>query len=291
VPPEASAGRQGGATLSPQPPEESPQRQEYQPRSSLTPPSRTPWIVLGVALLVAVAAAVLWYLQRPAGPAAPPAPAQPVESPAAAPSGPAPAVDAARVRELLEAVSPDARFRRWLEGDLVRRWVVVTDNLAEGVSPRGQLGFLAPSRQFSVVRRGKKLAIAPDSYRRYDEFADVVATVNAQAVALAYRELHPVLEAAYRALGYPDASLDRVTAKALQRIEKAPVREGEVAVEGGGGPYMFADPQLENLGAVEKHLLRMGPRNTRLLQAKAREILQELGLRSAGEAGPAAPRR
>jgi hypothetical protein len=266
-----------------------PQQPEYQPRSALTPPSRTPWILLAVAVLAAAGAAVLWYLQRPpAGPVAAPAP-PPVEAPPAAPPGPAPAVDAARVRSLLESVSPDARFRRWLpEADLVRRWAVVTDNLAEGVSPRGQLGFLAPARPFSAKRRGKKYVIAPDSYRRYDEIADVVATVDAQALARAYRELHPVLEAAYRALGYPEASLDRVTARALQRIEAAPVRDGEVFVEDEGGVYVFADSRLENLGAVEKHLLRMGPRNTRLLQAKAREVLEALGLRSAPDAGPAA---
>jgi len=260
----------------------------------LTPPSRTPWIVLALAVLVAVGAAVFWYLRRPpAEPVAAPGAAPSVEDqPAAAPSGPVPAVDAARVRSLLESVSHDARFSRWLaEGDLVRRWVVVTDNLAEGVSPRGQLGFLAPARPFSAMRRGKKDVIAPDSYRRYDEFADVVASVDAQALARVYRELHPVLEAAYRALGYPEASLDRVTAKALQRIEAAPVRDGEVVVEGKGGVFVFAEAELENLGAVEKHLLRMGPRNTRLLQAKGREILQALGLPSAREIGPTgAPR-
>jgi hypothetical protein len=266
---------------------------EYQPKSALTPPSRAPWIVLAVALLVAAGAALLWYLQRPpARPEAAPAPAASAEAPPAAPSGPAPVVDAARVRSLLEPVSPDSRFRRWLlEGDPVRRWVVVTDNLAEGVSPRGQLGFLAPGSPFSVTRRGGKHVIAPDSYRRYDEVADVVASVDAQALARVYRELHPVLEAAYRALGYPEASLDRVTAKALHRIETAPVRDGEVAVEDEGGLYVFAEARLESLGAVEKHLLRMGPRNTRLLQAKAREILQALGLRAAPEVGPTgAPR-
>jgi Protein of unknown function (DUF3014) len=279
--------------LSRPPPEESPQQPEYQPRSALKPPSPTPWIVLGLALLVAAGAAVVWYVHRsPAEPVAATAPAPSGEAaPEAAPPGPPPAVGAARVRSLLESVSPDARFRRWLaEGDLVRRWVVVTDNLAEGVSPRGQLGFLAPGRPFSVMRRGGKDVIAPDSYRRYDELADVVASVDATALAGAYRELHPVLEAAYRALGYPEGSLDGVTARALRRIEMAPVRDGEVVVE-GEGPFVFADARLESLGAVEKHLLRMGPRNTRLLQAKAREILQALGLRSAPEAGPTgAPR-
>lgn len=262
------------------------------------PPSRAPWVVLMLAVLAAAGAAVVWYARRQARPAAAPPPSPPAasapsaEAPQAeAPPGPAPQAGAGRVRSLLEPASPDPRFRRWLfEGDLVRRWVVVTDNLAEGVSPRGQLSFLGPARPFSVRRRGRREVIAAESYRRYDDFADIVATVDAPALAQAYRALHPALEAAYRALGYPEASLDRVTARALRRIEAAPVRDGEVAVVGSDGTWAFADARLENLGAVEKHLLRMGPRNTRILQAKARQILDALRLppAAAGAAGTGA---
>ncbi len=152
------------------------------------------------------------------------------------------------------------------------------NNLAEGVSPRKQLAFLAPPAPFAAASHGGKSVIAPEAYRRYDGFADVAAAIDAQAVANAYRVLHPALEAAYRALGYPDGVLDRVTARALGRILAAPVEDGEVAVESQGGGYAFADPKLERLDAVDKHLLRMGPRNTRLIQAKCREILQALGL-------------
>jgi hypothetical protein len=56
------------------------------------------------------------------------------------------------------------------------------------------------------------------------------------------------------------------------------VREGPVLVEPDGAVYAFADPKLEALGPVEKHLLRMGPRNARLVQQKAREIETSLGL-------------
>jgi hypothetical protein len=252
------------------------------------PSSRATWIVFALAVVAAAALVALWVRQRPATPpAAVPAATPPAPSPSTPPPGPAPTVDADRVRSLLESVSTNALFRRWLaEGDLVRRWVVVTDNLAEGVTPRKQLGFLAPSRAFSVVERGDKSIIAPDSYRRYDDFADAVISVDAQVLAKVYRELHPVVEAAYRALGYPGASLDHVTARALHRIEAAPVKQGEVLVERQGVTFVFADSRLENLGQVEKHLLRMGPRNTLLLQAKAREIQQALGLPAAtGGAG------
>ena len=47
-------------------------------------------------------------------------------------------------------------------------------------------------------------------------------------------------------------------------------------LEAKGALYKFAYDQLEAQGPIEKHLLRMGPRNTRLIQAKAREILSAL---------------
>ena len=45
-----------------------------------------------------------------------------------------------------------------------------------------------------------------------------------------------------------------------------------------GAIWRYAADELESQGPVEKHLLRMGPRNTKLIQAKAREIAQALEL-------------
>jgi len=187
---------------------------------------------------------------------------------------PAATATTAQARALLESVSKDSRFRSWLtERDLVRRWVVVTDNIAEGVSPRRALDFLAPHTPFSVARSGNGLVIAPESYGRYDELVDTVRSVDATELAKAYRRLHPVLEAASRLLGYPAGSLDRATFAALRRIERAPAPETAAYVTDLGGAYAFEDPQLERLPDLEKQLLRMGPRNEHVLQAKAQEIL------------------
>src|SRR6266496_1199665 len=254
------------------------------PRSGLRRPSRAPWIVLALVLLAAAGAALWWFRQQERALTTPPgAPTPPAVETTPSVPAPVPAVDTNRVQKLLEAVSPHALFRRGLaEGDLTRRWVVVTDNLAEGVSPRKQLAFLAPAGAFSIATRRGETVIAPGSYQRYDAFGDAVASVDAAALVKVYRELHPVLEAAYRALGYPGASLDAVSLRALRRIEAAPVKDGDVAVKGDRGVFVFDDPRREELGEVEKHLLRMGPRNTRLLQAKAKEIAQAL-------AAPATP--
>jgi hypothetical protein len=241
------------------------------------------WLLVLVAVAALAGGGAWWWFHREAGP--------PTVSPMAAPApvAPAPAADpikpvgADRVRELLEGMSVSAVFRSWLaQGDVVERWAVVTDNLAEGVSPRARLRFLAPRDGFKTARRGDKQVISAAGYARYDLFADGVGSVDVAAAVRAYRELHGLLEVAYRAIGYPEGSLDRVTAAALKRLAAAPARDGDVFVEAGGpGPgaiWFFTDPELERLGAVEKHLLRMGPRNTRIIQAKARQLERALGL-------------
>src|SRR5260370_940147 len=238
------------------------------------------WLAVAAAA-VAIIAGVALYLRPPA--AAPPAP--PVQvvvapPPAKAPDAtlPSAAESDALVRKLLAALSPRPELARWLaDSDLINRWVVIADNLAEDVTPRKQLGFLKPAKPFSL--RGGR--IDERSYARYDGFADVIASVDAKGFAAAVRELRPFLEAAYHQLGYPDKSVDELARRALQRLINAPVAEGELAVTPKGALYKFADEKLEAQGAVEKHLLRMGPRNTKLIQSKAREIAAALDLRLA----------
>jgi len=106
--------------------------------------TRAAWIAVVVVGFAAGALLAWWYRSRPAAP--------PAEAPLALPPGPPPTVDPARVRSLLESVSPSAAFRSWLaHDDLVRRWAAVTANLAQGESPRTHLGFLAPARPFSAI--------------------------------------------------------------------------------------------------------------------------------------------
>lgn len=254
------------------------------PRTSLRRSRRLPWALLAAALAGAGAYAAFLFLRADEQPPAGGAPDASASAPSATaePAPPAPderPVDAAGAKPLLEGVSDDTLFRKWLgEADLIRRIVLVIDNVAEGVSPRLPLRSLGPSSPFSVERRGEAFVIAPESYARYDAVARAIESLDARALASAYRRLRGVLEPAHRALGYPEASLDDVVGRALYRIESAPVAEGDVSVVDQGGVWTFTDARLERLRPVEKHLLRMGPRNTLRVQAKARELREALQL-------------
>jgi hypothetical protein len=257
-----------------------------QPKSSLRRTSRAPLLLALLALVGAGIFLALRFTREPA-PAEPETAAQapvsaepaPTTEPAAEPGAEA-TIDPGEVRARLETVSPNETFRGWLaQGDLLRRAAVVIDNLGEGVSPRAQLLFLAPDRPFTTAARGDGAAvIAPASYERYDRFAETIASIDAPALATAYHALRPALQSAYRALGARDPSIDAAIARALGRIAAAPVWNGDVVVEDDDGVFVYADPRLERLPEVEKHLLRMGPRNTRLLQDKAKAILEAAAL-------------
>src|SRR5262249_16011549 len=146
-----------------------------------------------------------------------PPPAPPPE-PVAQQQAPAPPADV----KLPTAEESDARIRaaaaglssrpEWAEGlkqsSLLERWVVVTDDLSEGVSPRQQLGFLGPSKPFHAQQKRNKIYIDARSYARYNTFADVVASIDAKGFANLVRDLHPWLQAAYHALGYPNRNID-----------------------------------------------------------------------------------
>ncbi len=250
-------------------------------RPTLKRSSRLPAIVVSLAVAGGGGFLAWRYLTRDAQVLPPPPPSAasaPADADAAATAeGPAPAPST--TTGLLEAVSTNALLRKALaEGDVVRRWAVVAANLALGESPRRELASLAPAGKFSVTTVGGRTAIAPEAYARYDAFGDAVASVDAGALAAAWRALHPALQAAYRALGYPARTIDTTMLRALRRLEDAPVHDGPVYVEAEGSAYAYSDGRFEALGQVEKHLLRMGPRNTRMIQAKARELETALGL-------------
>lgn len=203
-----------------------------------------------------------------------------VTAPRAAPApGWAGLPDPLTVAALLDDVSADPPVRTFLhERDWIGRAVRAAAALAAGRVPRELVRGAAPAGRFSVETVGRETVISVESYRRYDALADAVGGISPAAVRALITALRAPIEAAYRSAGDPSAPLDALVARALLRVEAAPVPEGEILVRPAGAYFVLEDPHLEALGDVEKQLLRMGPRNARVLQAKAREIREALGL-------------
>ena len=249
------------------------------------PRSRWPWYVALALVLVLVGGWAYWrYAARDEAPPPPPAVA-----PAVRPEEPAPVVQEevdlpalvesdAWLREVVGQLSEHPSLVTWLlNEDLIRRFVATVDNLAEGVSPRTHVGFLRPGGSFQAVEAAGGLRVDEASYRRYDVLTAVLTSLHVDGTAQVYRNLKPLLDEAYRDLGYPDGDFDDVAARALARLLDTPAF-GDLEVERFATSFKYVDPRLEGLNEAQKHFLRLGPRNLLAIQRHARAIAERAGI-------------
>jgi hypothetical protein len=183
------------------------------------------------------------------------------------------------LRSLLGALSMRPELAALLASDdLVRRFAVSVDAISRGASPRAQVRAIAPSQGFSVAQQGSSLVIDPRSFSRYDGIAATMASLDASQLALLYQRMKPRLEEAWGELG-TGRTLDEGMSLALTQLIETPSADAAIAVSVGDGiNYLYANPDLEALSAAEKHLIRMGPRNQQLVQAKLREFSAAIGM-------------
>jgi hypothetical protein len=185
------------------------------------------------------------------------------------------------VRELVRQLSVHPRIAAWLATDgLIRNFTIALTNVADGHTPARALQSLRPASSLRVIERGEDLLVDPRSYERYAGFAAAVASVDPAGASRLYATLKPRIEEAYGELGGAGVPLDRTLERAIARLLETPVVDdpARMRVEPRGIGYAFADPELEGLSGAQKQLLRMGPRNVRVVQSSLREIALALGI-------------
>ncbi|MCL2917110.1 DUF3014 domain-containing protein [Shewanella litorisediminis] len=161
--------------------------------------------------------------------------------------------------------------------DLVRHFVVFMDNLAEGQLARKQSPLKGPEAKFTVSEITAKTYLNPDSYKRYDLYANYIANLNEEKLLETYAQMTPMLEQAFDELGYDNVSFKERSLKAIDQLLAAPIIESPIELVTFSVNYKFADPELEALPPAQKLMIRMGPENSRKVKAalkKLRPLLQ-----------------
>jgi hypothetical protein len=253
------------------------------------PPDARLWPMAAAAVLL-VALGALWYFGL--RDSAPPPTASPthveqttVELPrrAAEPGEniDLPALDQTDplVHRLVGALSSHPAVAAWLTTTgLIRNFTVVVANIAAGETPAKQLAPLKPHGTFSTKTSNGLTWIAPESYRRYDAIADAVDGIDARGAARLYATLKPRIDDAYHDLVGADGNFDKTLANAIVALLKTPVADEDVQLVTGRMTYAYANPSLEGLTPAQRQLLRMGPRNARIVKAKLRAVAGFLGI-------------
>ncbi|MFQ5525698.1 MAG: DUF3014 domain-containing protein [Thermoanaerobaculia bacterium] len=247
-----------------------------------------PWWPAALIALVLIAA-VGWYFWSRRSEAPPavastpepaPAPAAPVEPAAAAPEEwdlPDLGESDDFLRDVAARLSSHPEWLAWIAtDDLVRRFVGSVDEVARGELPAAQLGFLVPERGFYAATRAGSSYLDGSSFERFDRLASVVSGIDAGGAVDLFARLEPLLQEAYRDLGYPSADFEETLAKAVMVVMATPEQEQPPLLAPAVSSFKFADPDLESLPPVQKLILRMGPENGLVVKRKLREISAEL---------------
>ena len=247
------------------------------------------WIAAVALVAVAGIAAYFIYGRRPepvptavtraADPAPPPV--RPLGGDAERVSVPPLDESDALVRDLVRKITSHPAALAWLTtSGLIRNFTIVVANVVDGIAPARHLRVLRSTSPFRVVEHDDALFIDSRSYERYDGVAAAVDSIDPAGAARLYATLKPRIGEAYGQLGLPPASFDRALERAIVALLQTPAVEGPVRVEPKGIGYRFADPNLEELTAAQKQLLRTGPRNMRIIQSALRRLALALGIPS-----------
>jgi len=263
-------------------------RHEELPREA--PPRGIRSLILAAILLGATTAALYVALtKRPAPISVPTAPASAAETERPRSLGGSPEPIAvpplnesdALVRRLVRALSDHPAVTAWvMTNGLIRNFTATVTNIANGTLPKEQLTALRPAAPFRVLENDRRLYIDPQTYNRWNAIADAVGSIDPGNAAKVYATLKPRIEEAFGELGYPNRRFDQVLQQAIVTVLHTPVpdRPPEVKRNEDAFGYGFADTRLENLSAAQKVLLRMGPRNARIVKTKLRDIGLALGI-------------
>jgi Protein of unknown function (DUF3014) len=180
-------------------------------------------------------------------------------------------------RKTLTTLSPG--LAAWLDNDqLIRRYVILVNDFAQGIRETKHMSFLRPDQLFSVEQGENYVVIAPKSYQRFNKLAQAIQVINPTVAAAIYQSFRPLMQQVFKEFGHPpDISLEIIIQKAAADLLAAPVIEEPIGLVRPSSHYKFANAELEeSLSPLQKQMIRMGPENTRIIQAKVRELMVEL---------------
>ncbi len=252
---------------------------------SVPPPKKSalPAVLLGAVLVTAVGVGVWSFKEQLFGSKEPP-PA-PVTDAGFAPadSGETRPLDMAEGDRLLRSLAPTMTTSKellsWLEtGEIVKRIVTSVILMAQGRSPRSALPFLQLD-EFFKPKRLDQPKMDSATYARYDRFMRVVESVDASEAASIYLVLKPYLAAAFDAGAAPGENFEADLARSIGLVSGVEVPREPIRLLPKGATYLFADPKLEALRPLQKHVLRLGPDHAASLQKKLKEFAAKAGIR------------
>lgn len=155
---------------------------------------------------------------------------------------------------------------------ILANMVASVNNTAQGTLPENVSLLTPPATEFSVFKQADNQFITPESFTRYNVYAQTFAEIETEDMLALLDQYEPQIMAQFEQIALPNAQFTSTLINAINRLLDTPSVNLPIPVISDSAMYKFANPQLEALLPAQKQLLRMGPDNMRLVKAKLREL-------------------
>jgi hypothetical protein len=179
----------------------------------------------------------------------------------------------AYARETIESVNGGKALAQFVAGDyIVERAVAIVDALRRGEVPYKLLPVGRPSKPFPISDDGLRVTMDPSGFSRYDVFAQWVNGIDVLAIVELLSEYEQIATEALSRMGVGDLDIRSAVLAATTEILATPIAPESAELMKREANWLYMDPELEALSSLQKQVLRMGPKNSEIIQAKAREL-------------------
>ena len=284
--------------------------------SSSTTHSQSSWIIVAVVIIVAIAAITYFYQRSTPEPITVVTTPEPItetqiEETIEAPIvetelvEPAALVEEATIEETPEIVPvpekvlpaldesdswireklPTVTWRKELlkliiDDDMIRRFVVFTDNFAKGTLAYEHSLLIKPTTTFSAQENqlnGETTLVWDESVsKRFGVYVELLRSIDNDLLIQWYSELKPLINEAYSELGYPDEEFTDVFQEAITRVLDMEIPKEPPVLVRPSVMYKYQDSDIEALSDADKLLLRLGKDNLLVIKSVLLEINEKL---------------
>lgn len=150
--------------------------------------------------------------------------------------------------------------------EMIRRFVVQIDNIAQGRLVPEQALFQGLTQDFKAKKNGQQYQLDIANYQRYQRYLDLLESAPQAEVVALFNQLYPLMQQAYLELGYPEAQFRDRVQQALKLLLAAPEIADGPMLTLDSVQYTFADGEIEQLSMAHKQMVRLGLKNQQRLK-------------------------
>ena len=164
--------------------------------------------------------------------------------------------------------------------DMIRRFVVFTDNFAQGNLAYEHSPLIQPTTKF--LANEIKIGASSDwkwdesATRRFTLYVDLLRSFDSETLVQWYFEMKPLIDQAYSELGYPDENFTEVLHDAITKVLDMEIPKDSLDLVRPSVMFRYKDAEVEALDDADKLLLRLGKENLLVIKSVLLEINERL---------------